>query len=337
MEVSAQEEIEQIEMERPHVVILGAGASYAAFPNGDKHGRKLPLMNNFVETLGLESLLDRTKITFESDNFEDIYDKIHKSSEHSKIKEELEKIIYDYFNEMELPDSPTIYDHLLLSLRDKDIVATFNWDPFLIQAYQRNAGKFRLPRLIFLHGNVKVGGCETDKVLGINGNRCSKCRQLFKPSKLLYPISEKNYHQDSFISGQWDELSSHLKNAFMITVFGYGAPKSDVSAIALLKAAWGDVHDREMEQTEIIDIRSEDDLRETWEQFIHTHHYDTFASFYDSWLSNHPRRTGEAYLNQYLKAQFIENNPIPKESSFGELWEWFEDLQEVEIKKEKST
>ncbi len=76
MEVSAQEEIEQIEMERPHVVILGAGASYAAFPNGDKHGRKLPLMNNFVETLGLESLLARTKITFESDNFEDIYDKI---------------------------------------------------------------------------------------------------------------------------------------------------------------------------------------------------------------------------------------------------------------------
>ena len=39
MEVSVQQEIEQIEMERPHVVILGAGASYAAFPNGDKHGR----------------------------------------------------------------------------------------------------------------------------------------------------------------------------------------------------------------------------------------------------------------------------------------------------------
>ena len=49
MEVSAQQEIEQIEMGRPHVVILGAGASYAAFPNGDMHGRKLPLMNNFVE------------------------------------------------------------------------------------------------------------------------------------------------------------------------------------------------------------------------------------------------------------------------------------------------
>lgn len=196
--------------------------------------------------------------------------------------------------------------------------------------------KFSLPRLIFLHGNVKVGGCETDKVLGVNGNRCSRCQQIFKPSKLLYPVSEKNYHQDKSIAGQWDELSLHLKEAFMITVFGYGAPKSDVSAIELLKSAWGDVHDREMEQTEIIDKRSEDDLRETWEEFIHTHHYDTFTSFYDSWLANHPRRTGEAYLNQFIKAQFIENNPIPTEKSFGELWEWFEKLQVVEIEKGKA-
>ena len=39
MEVSIREEINQIRMERPHVVILGAGASYAAFPNGDKNGK----------------------------------------------------------------------------------------------------------------------------------------------------------------------------------------------------------------------------------------------------------------------------------------------------------
>ena len=28
---------------RPHVVILGAGSSYAAIPNGDKYGRKIPV------------------------------------------------------------------------------------------------------------------------------------------------------------------------------------------------------------------------------------------------------------------------------------------------------
>jgi hypothetical protein len=40
-------------MGRPHVYILGAGASYAAFPRGEKTGRKLPLMNNLVEILQL--------------------------------------------------------------------------------------------------------------------------------------------------------------------------------------------------------------------------------------------------------------------------------------------
>ena len=32
----------------PHVVMLGAGASVAAFPNGDKNGRKVPLMKDLV-------------------------------------------------------------------------------------------------------------------------------------------------------------------------------------------------------------------------------------------------------------------------------------------------
>jgi hypothetical protein len=53
MEVSAEGEINQIEVGKPHVVILGAGASYAAFPNRDRNGRKLLLMNNFIETVNV--------------------------------------------------------------------------------------------------------------------------------------------------------------------------------------------------------------------------------------------------------------------------------------------
>jgi cyclic nucleotide-binding protein len=30
------------------------------------------------------------------------------------------------------PELLTLYDHLVLSLRPKDVIATFNWDPFLI-------------------------------------------------------------------------------------------------------------------------------------------------------------------------------------------------------------
>ena len=187
-----------------------------------------------------------------------------------------------------------------------------------------------MPRLRFLHGNVTIGYCEKDKVLGMNGNTCSRCGVRLVPSRLLYPISEKNYHLDGFTSLQWKDLEQAMKNAFMITMFGYGAPKSDVSAIELLKGGWGDKYQRNLEQTEIIDIRDESDLRSTWEPFIHTHHYEVHDDFYDSWIANHPRRTGEAWINQYIDALYIDDNPIPKDADFPELWEWFDKLREVE-------
>ena len=77
MEVSAEQEIQQVEMERPHVVILGAGASYATLPSGDKNGTRLPLMNNFVDVLGLDDLLAKTGIDYKNRNFEEIYDQLY--------------------------------------------------------------------------------------------------------------------------------------------------------------------------------------------------------------------------------------------------------------------
>lgn len=126
MDVSAEQEIQQIEVGAPHVVILGAGASKAAFPNGDKNGRKLPLMDDFIETLGIEGLVSKSGLKFSSNNFENIYSAIYEISELSGLRKELEEVVYNYFSEMELPDHPTIYDHLVLSLRNKDYVATFN-------------------------------------------------------------------------------------------------------------------------------------------------------------------------------------------------------------------
>ncbi len=49
-----------------------------------------------------------------------------------------------------------------------------------------------------------------------------------------------------------------------------------------------------------------------------------FLHFFDSWISNHPRKTGEAYINQYLEAKFINNNPVPKGISFTELKKFFQ-------------
>jgi hypothetical protein len=182
---------------------------------------------------------------------------------------------------MRMPDAVTVYDRLVLSLRPKDVIATFNWDPFLFEAC-RHHRHTPMPRMIFLHGSVAVGYCTTDRRKGPNGSPCPVCGQPFEASCLLYPIGQKDYASDPFIAAEWTGLRGALASAFAITIFGYGAPASDVEAVALMKEAWGDTEKRELEQTEIIDIRSEDDLTQTWDPFIHTHHYDVHAGFSDS-------------------------------------------------------
>jgi hypothetical protein len=45
----------------PHVIILGAEASMAAAPNGDKHGRRLPSLQNVADIIGITDLIDRSQ------------------------------------------------------------------------------------------------------------------------------------------------------------------------------------------------------------------------------------------------------------------------------------
>ena len=131
--VSAQKLIENPEILKPHVVVLGAGASKAAFLNGDASGNQLPVMNDLVKKIGLNSLLKNSGID-PTENFETIYSRLTDND----IKVQIEEQIANYFSKLELPKTVTIYDQLLLSLREKDSIFTFNWDPFLFDAYQRN-------------------------------------------------------------------------------------------------------------------------------------------------------------------------------------------------------
>lgn len=41
----------------PHIVIVGAGGSRAACPEGDQNGRHLPVMADLIDTVGLRPLL----------------------------------------------------------------------------------------------------------------------------------------------------------------------------------------------------------------------------------------------------------------------------------------
>jgi hypothetical protein len=44
---------------RPHVVILGAGASLQALPDGDRKGQRLPPIYDLAEVVGLCSILEQ--------------------------------------------------------------------------------------------------------------------------------------------------------------------------------------------------------------------------------------------------------------------------------------
>jgi hypothetical protein len=334
LELGVAEEVEGVFMGRPHVVILGAGCSLAAFPNGDRNGRRLPLMNNLIDVLGLQNLVQRANLVDAPTNFEALYSRLASDPQHSGLVREIESAVTDYFSQMVLPDSPTIYDHLLLGLRGKDCIATFNWDPFLWDAWdrvQRLALSDDVPKLFFLHGNVRVGICYEDKRFGAVSGECPKCAKAFERSHLLFPIENKDYASDAFVQDQWNGLRRYLNDAYILTIFGYGAPKSDAEAVGLMERAWGKAADRNLEEIEIIDIRSGTELKKTWSAFIHTHHYRTETDFYTSWVANHPRRTCEVMWKQLMECRFVGKNPIPRFAGWSKLDRWLEPLFDVEI------
>jgi len=328
-----------LSIKRPHLVLLGAGASKAAFPNGEKNSLKMPLMYDFVETVsGLADYLDRCGIDYKGQNFEDLYSSLYDDSHFDEIRQAIEEIIYDYFAQMELPDEPTLYDHLVLSLTGRDVIATFNWDPFLWQALYRNChrvGNENLPLPFYLHGNTAIKVCTNHEKIQISGRRgfvCSKCGKILQKSKLLYPIRQKDYNTDRYIKSSWNGVKSCLESAYMFTIFGYGAPSSDVEAVSLLSKAWGDKYQRNMEQIEVIDTIDEDALCERWEKFIHTHHYGTHNDFYSSMIGKCSRRSADASFGANINIIYWEEYPISKDASWDELDEWLKPYIEVENK-----
>ena len=308
---------------RPHVVILGAGASCAAIPNGDKNGKKISAMSGFIDKLGLAGIISKVKINTTSDNLEDIYMELDERSkeetECKEVKEELERIIWEYMSDYHLPDEPTAYDFLVMSLTSKDLIATFNWDPFLVQAIRRALNYTKnVPQIAFLHGNVAAGFCKEHNLLG--STICPKCGNPLTPMKLLFPVKNKDYNSDIAISKAWKQLINALEVAYMVTIFGYSAPKSDIEAVAMMKKAWGAVSDRNLEEIEIVDIRDENTVIESWSDFIHTHHYSYSTSFFDTTLARCPRRSCEATFDRLMNCIWLNGeNGFKENMTFSDV------------------
>lgn len=297
----------EVDRKRPHVVILGAGASVDTFPNGDKYGKKLPVMNNFLNTIGMEHILDGVTLKTTSNNLEDIYSELYDRGDECKnVRMNIENGIRTYFKSLVIPDTPTKYDLLLLSLTNKDCVASFNWDDLLLQAYNRvNKITNNLPELIFLHGNVSAGYCKECNRFGHISNICPKCEKPFDPVPLLYPVIHKDYNQNLFIRDEWQNVSDFLSRAILVTVYGYSAPKSDKEASNLLKRGFSRMKGiHKLDKIEIIERKGFDNenLSSTWRFFIKGTHgfYKIFDSFFNSLLAKAPRRTVEFYVKQNL-------------------------------------
>lgn len=312
-------------MNKPHVVLLGAGASLAAFPNGEKNGHKLPLMRNLVDVVSLAPLLQKAGVIKYHNDFEKLFSGLVLCGQHSSLLAEIETRLFDYFSALQLPDEPTLYDHLVLSLRDKDVIATFNWDPFLWQAISRchkqTEGSVNLPRILFLHGNTAIGYTENDEQIffGQLGKPSQTNEKIFEKGPLLFPIAKKHYSSDRRIKSAWDDLRGALNAAYLFTVFGYSAPESDVEAVTLVQEAWGNRSDRGFEEIELIDIRPEIELQNTWNSFIHTHHFRSSLSFYDSIIASSPRRSCEAIWGELMDRQAIHSCPLPWGGNWSEL------------------
>ena len=323
----------------PHVVLLGAGASLASFKEGDANKKLLPLMNNLIDVLGLNKFLRENGIKYEGRNFEGLYNELSlKKNKYKSVIEIIDEKIFEYFSKLKIPEKPTIYDYLILSLREKDVIATFNWDPLLLQAYVRNNITKNLPKLAFLHGNVGMGVCTEDKILGHIWNRCSKCKKQLNPTKLLYPIKKKNYSINSIVKDQWDLLKNHLKYAYMFTIFGYSAPSTDVDAKELMLNVWKENKSLKLAEVEIIDIKPTIELEKTWDSFTFSHHYQIQNSFFDSYLAKFPRRSCDAFAAQTLICKPWYENNYPKFDNIKELHNWLKPLldDEEEYKKSKT-
>ena len=252
----------------PHVVIVGAGASIAAC-RIDKNGKEVPVLKNIHKILGLTDELKKYNFSDEQmEDFEKLFSDINGKVEYKDLQEKLEYEICDYFSKLQLPDEPTLYDYLILSLTEKDAIISFNWDPFLMQAYRRNICVGNLPELIFPHGNSGVGLCYDCKIKGYANCLCPDCFKELEQMPLLYPIGKKDYNSKPIIVNEWKKAQEVLSRAAGLTIYGYGAPVTDVEAVELMHSAHKISQMKDIAPFTIINLPDcEKEQRKKWTEF----------------------------------------------------------------------
>lgn len=317
----------------PHVVIVGAGASKAACPK-DKNGKRVPLLKNILEVLSVESLLQQYGFRAEGiEDFESFYSNLYIKKESVNLCKKLEEAVYDFFFSLELPDEINLYDYLILSLTSKDLIISFNWDPFLLQAYNRNSGVGNLPQVVFPHGNVGVGICKRCKIKGYYGSLCPRCHNKLEKMPLLYPIGQKDYKNEEVIANEWNVAQLYLSRCAGLTIWGYSAPVTDASAVELLKDAFEESRTKRICPVTIINLTSvKNEQMDRWGAFYDSSMIVYKERFQDTILWRNPRVSLEALFDAILQQHPRENEkPFQDFQSIEALQQFIATVTEFDL------
>ena len=187
----------------------------------------------------------------------------------------------------------------LVFVSGRRVLRTFNFDVFDLLNTQINIPlslslkswdfelgyNINLPNALFLHGNVAVGICNNCKIKGFKYNViCHHCHRPYSDMKLLYPVENKNYSFDVSIDEEWKILREYFKISLYVTIFGYSAPKTDINAREILLNGWNKNEIKNFAQIEIIDVKKENELVKSWDEFFVRHHYSIRKSFNSSFI-----------------------------------------------------
>lgn len=271
-----------------HIVILGSGSTVATLKELNTEVNSYTL-ENFCEDPFFTQFLESLDIDYKKMNIEEICDYLNKSDKEKY--EELCKLIRQKYEQIKLPKDTCILEKLLLSLTNKDVVISFNWDSLIIQAYNRVQDfipQQELPDLLFPHGNVEAG--YTDTKYGCLSNPQNAG---FTPSPLNMPVDELDYLSNRFIQDQWNKFKRHIYEAQMITFFGYSGPPSDAKDMETFFNIF--VQNRDCARFEVIDKDTDTakQVSQKWSQYIlYTEHEpECRGSFYESRMAIEPRQS----------------------------------------------
>ena len=276
-------------MEFKHLVILGAGSTIATIPNGDKNGEFGYTLANLLNDKCFTSFVKKAQAKgFLTSDVEDLCNQLCK--EDKPLYDEFETLVRKKYASLELPEEFTILDRLVMSLTPNDAIVSFNWDDLLIQAYQRMSEfvpEKMLPILAFPHGNAQA----------VYNNKHYTSKRIVTganwiDSPLNMPVDEVDYKSDIFIGSQWNILDFFMRNAQMITFFGYSGPSSDELDLQHLDELFA--KNKICDKIEIID-KDLDTAMEVAKRLVRFKMQSNWlypcADFWHSTIAKHPRRT----------------------------------------------